>query len=98
MQAAKQNTRVGGWDITLSLPKPPSAMWATASPEMRAEIMQDLVQSARVTMQALHERGVFETRRGKTAQSAKYRLMLRLPSFPMSRTGTAIRNCMSIRF
>ena len=65
VQGAKQNTRVGGWDITLSLPKPPSAMWATASPEMRAEIMQDLVQSARVAMQALHDRGVFETRRGK---------------------------------
>ncbi len=65
VQAAKINQRVGGWDITLSLPKPASAMWATASPDVRAEMMQDLVQSARATMQALHERGVFETRRGR---------------------------------
>jgi conjugative relaxase-like TrwC/TraI family protein len=64
VQAAARNQRVGGWDITLSLPKPASAIWATASPEVRAEMMQDLVQSARATMQAFHERGVFETRRG----------------------------------
>lgn len=65
VQVAKVNQRVGGWDITLSLPKSASAMWATANSDTRMAIMQDLVQSARVTMQALHERGVFETRRGK---------------------------------
>jgi conjugative relaxase-like TrwC/TraI family protein len=65
VQAAKINQRVGGWDITLSLPKSASALYATATPHVRSEMMADLVQSARATLQALHDRGVFETRRGK---------------------------------
>jgi conjugative relaxase-like TrwC/TraI family protein len=68
VQAAKTNNRVGGWDVTLSLPKSASAIWATATPEVRAEMMADLVQSARATMQAMHERGVFTTRRGKDSK------------------------------
>ena len=65
VQAAKRNQRVGGWDLTFSTPKAVGALWATASPELRAFIIEDVTASARAGLQALHDRGVFQTRRGK---------------------------------
>ena len=64
-QAAKRNQRVGGWDLTFSAPKAVGALWATASAETRAGIMDDMAAAAQAGLHALHERGVFETRRGK---------------------------------
>ncbi|CAH2606368.1 Relaxase domain-containing protein (plasmid) [Rhodovastum atsumiense] len=65
VQAAARNQRVGGWDITFSAPKSVSALWAMATPEVRAALLSDLVAAARAGLQALEARGVFETRRGK---------------------------------
>ena len=65
VQPPKRNARVGGWDVTFSAPKSVSALWATASPEIRTGIMDDLVESTRAALRGLNDRGVFETRRGK---------------------------------
>ena len=65
VQAAKRNQRVGGWDLTFSAPKAVGALWATASAETRAGIMDDMAAATQAGLRALHERGIFETRRGK---------------------------------
>jgi conjugative relaxase-like TrwC/TraI family protein len=65
VQAAARNSRVGGWDLTFSAPKDVGALYAIASPEMRRGIAEDMAASARAGLRALHDRGVFETRRGK---------------------------------
>ena len=65
VQDAARNTRVGGWDLSLSVPKPLSALWALSDPETRREIVGDVLASARETFAELHRSGAFVTRRGK---------------------------------
>ncbi|TPG45700.1 hypothetical protein EAH89_26225 [Roseomonas nepalensis] len=69
VQAAKRAERVGGWDLTFNAPKAVGALYATASPEMRHGIAEDMAASARAGLRALHDRGVFETRRGKDGET-----------------------------
>lgn len=65
VQAAARNSRVAGWDLTYSAPKGVGVLWATGDAQMRRGIAEDMAASARAGLVALHERGVFETRRGK---------------------------------
>lgn len=65
VQDAARNTRVGGWDLSLSVPKPLSALWALSDAETRREIVGDVLASARETFSELHRSGAFVTRRGK---------------------------------
>ncbi|WP_043839636.1 MobF family relaxase [Muricoccus aerilatus] len=69
VQAAARNSRVGGWDLTFSAPKAVGVLYATASPEIRRGIADDMVASARAGLRALHDRGVFETRRGSGGET-----------------------------
>jgi conjugative relaxase-like TrwC/TraI family protein len=69
VQAAARNSRVGGWDLTFSAPKAVGVLYATASPEIRQGIADDMVASARAALHALHDRGVFETRRGSGGET-----------------------------
>ena len=64
-QDAARNSRVGGWDLTFSAPKDVSVMYAAADPATRRAILEDVAESAKTGLRELHERGVFETRRGK---------------------------------
>ncbi|MBI0537709.1 hypothetical protein D9599_19290 [Roseomonas sp. KE2513] len=69
VQTAARNSRVGGWDLTFSAPKGVGVLYATASPEIRQGIADDMVASARAGLRALHDRGVFETRRGSGGET-----------------------------
>lgn len=69
VQAAARNSRVGGWDLTFSAPKAVGALYATATPDIRQGIAEDMAASARAGLRALHDRGVFETRRGSGGET-----------------------------
>jgi conjugative relaxase-like TrwC/TraI family protein len=64
VRTGTKNARVAGWDLQLSVPKPLSALWALSDPEIRREIVGDVIASARDTFAELHRSGAFVTRRG----------------------------------
>lgn len=65
VQDAARNTRVGGWDLSLSVPKPLSALWALSDADTRREIIGEILATARDTFAEMHRSGAFVTRRGK---------------------------------
>ena len=84
VQGAARNTRVGGWDLTFSAPKDVSVLYAAADPETRRAILEDLAASAKAGLQALHERGVFETRRGKAGATREVAADVMAAVFPQA--------------
>lgn len=89
VQTAARNQRVAGWDLTYSAPKGVGVLWATGDAQMRRGIAEDMAASARAGLVALHERGVFETRRGKAGAIREQSADVAVALFPQftSRAG-----------
>lgn len=65
VQQAARAERVVGWDSTFSAPKSVSVLYAASDDKLRDEIMRDMRASAAAALQAMYDRGVYETRTGK---------------------------------
>lgn len=64
VRTGTKNARVAAWDLQLSVPKHLSALWALSAPDVRREIVGDVIATARETFAYLHRSGAFVTRRG----------------------------------
>ena len=95
MQSSTKNGRVGGWDVTFSAPKDVSVLFAAADPDARRAMLEDARRAAAAALRALHEQGVFETRRGKGGAGREVSADVMAALFPQatSRAGQPQIHC-----
>ncbi len=71
VQNAGKENRVGGWDLTFSVPKSVSVLWATADLETRKQIEKGVLRAVEQTFSYLEDE-VITTRRGKGGEEQEH--------------------------